>query len=1173
MQKLFGLDTDLMAIYLLVLFCIFTFVILYKGLRNPILVKLAVRNIPKRMGQSSLIIFGLMLSTVIIEASLGIGDTVYNSIKRTALESVGYVDESISSPQRFSDARYFPENTIKNIDNILKDNSQIDGVISRISTNLPVLNIRTNRTEARMTIRGYKADRQSSFGEIIALDGTPSPLINLQSNEVLLNENAGEILEAKIGDNIEIYTGKNKTTFTVKNIVQHGGLASGGDTKLVLMSLNQIQNLINKPKLIDWIGISNTGGIIEGLDYSKEVSNLLRTNIVDREIANNISTILTESPIIIDDINNILIDNSFKRSNKLQTSVIDDLKIILKEIQQNKNSNSEKYFELIANQENVNGLIWILTYLEYNDQANSISLLSPQLNKLIVDETKSRSLKFAENIGSSVTTIFTIFGSFSIIVGLLLIFLVMVLLAAARSTEMGMARAIGLKRSHLVQMFIFEGSVYALLAAIIGTALGALVSLALVGLLKQAQGDIDDFPIYVTFTIKSLWIAFSSGFILTLITVGFSSYRISKLNIVVAIRGLSEELIKKQKPQFKTNLKLFGIALINPILTLWNYKNNLFEFNYRILINLIKLIIIFIISICIWPFNILKQIIKLLEPINRQGWPLILIGVYVHRLGINVDNGTLFTIGVSISILGLGLALRRILELIKIEKSLNHRISSTFEGLTFLLFYGLPFDTFESYTGELNTTPDIFVLGGVAMVGSSVWLIMNNSDLLLTASNKSFGRISGLQATVKTAVAYPLASPFRTGLTISMFGLVIFTLVIFAILNGLNNIAADQPDRVTGGYDISASVRKEFAIPIDEFKQIIDDSDALEIDQFEVIARSGSIPSIAREESGKEQQFKSLQIKYVDESYLNTNLLNFSYKNPKYAKTDKDIWEALLKDKNLAVVSSGAIPTDDPFDSNSNRFELSAFDVEGLNKDFWPESNVSVELLPVQGASSTTNIEIIGVLDPIADSLEWERSAYLITGKSIANQITNDLDEYNNYNIKLSKGTKAEDVIPFLETLFINRGLKANDNLKEIDKSLQTGNAFNKLFQGFMGLGLVVGVIAIGVLSIRAVVERRKLVGAMRAIGYRSNMVYLSFLLESLYITILGIILGISLGTWTAWNIFSSISKEVEGLNFDIPWTNLIIIILITLFFALLSSFWPARQASKIYPAEALRHE
>ena len=85
MKKLFGLDTDLMAIYLLGIFTIFAFIIIFQALRNPILVKLAVRNIPKRIGQSFLIVFGLMLSTVIIEASLGIGDTVYNSIKRTAL--------------------------------------------------------------------------------------------------------------------------------------------------------------------------------------------------------------------------------------------------------------------------------------------------------------------------------------------------------------------------------------------------------------------------------------------------------------------------------------------------------------------------------------------------------------------------------------------------------------------------------------------------------------------------------------------------------------------------------------------------------------------------------------------------------------------------------------------------------------------------------------------------------------------------------------------------------------------------------------------------------------------------------------------------------------------------------------------------------------------------------
>jgi len=1172
MKKLFGLDTDLIAIYLLVIFTVFTLVIIFQALRNPILVKLAVRNIPKRLGQSFLIIFGLMLSTVIIEASLGIGDTVYNSIKITALESAGYVDESISSQKGFSDGQYFPENTILDIDSILENNAQVDGVISRISANLPVLNTRTNRTEARMIIRGYKSDRQSSFGETISLDGTKSPIADLKANELLLNENAAQILEAKIGDNVEIYTEDNKSNFIVKNIVKNGGLASGGDTKLVLMKLNQVQVLIKKPNLIDWIGISNIGGITQGLNSSKEVTSVLRTNLIDREIANQISSIIKEASII-SEINNILIDPSFKRSNKLENTVISDLKIILKELELNQNLNSEKYFELIANQENINGLIWVLSYLKLNTPADKLSLLSPQLNNLVVDESKSRALKFAENIGSSVTTLFTIFGSFSIIVGLLLIFLVMVLLAAARSTEMGMARAIGLKRKDLIQMFIFEGSVYAFLAAIIGTAIGALVSLALVGLLKQAQGDIDDFAIHATFTIKSLWIAFSSGFILTLITVGFSSYRTSKLNIVVAIRGLDEQLVKKQNPKFNTNFKLLALVLIEPLITIWRFKDNKLPLNYKIIISLLRLMILFLTSIIFWPFSILKQIIKLLEPINKQGWPLILIGTLVHRIGINIDNATLFSVGISISIIGAGLSLRRILQIINLEKSLNHRISSIFEGLTFLLFYGLPFDTFESYTGELSTTPDIFVLGGVAMVASSVWIIMNNSDLLLLASNKTFGRINGLQATFKTAVAYPLASPFRTGLTISMFGLVIFTLVIFAILNGLNNIAAEQPNRVTGGYDISASVKKEFAIPLNEFKQKINGSDSLETSQFEVIAQSGNILAIAREQSGNEQQFKPLRIKYVDESYLNTTMLEFSYINPKYAQTGKDVWEVLSKGDNLAVISSAVIPTDDPFNSNSNKFELGSFDVEGLNKDFWPESNVSVELLPVQGADSPVNIEIIAVLDQLVDSLEWERSPYLITKKSVANLLINDLEEYNNYSIKLSQNTKAENIIPFLETLFIQRGLKATDNLKEIEKSLQTGKAFNKLFQGFMGLGLVVGVIAIGVLSIRAVVERRKIIGAMRAIGYRSKMVYLSFLLESLYITILGVLLGLGLGTWTAWNIFSEISKEVEGLSFKIPWINLIVIILITLFFALLSSFWPAKQASKIYPAEALRHE
>ena len=110
MQKLFGIATDTIATYNGIFFAIVIGILIVLAFRNPILARMGIRNIPRRPAQSLLIIIGLMLSTVIIGASLGIGDTVYHSIRIVALESVGHIDETIESPlRRFSIARYFQE--------------------------------------------------------------------------------------------------------------------------------------------------------------------------------------------------------------------------------------------------------------------------------------------------------------------------------------------------------------------------------------------------------------------------------------------------------------------------------------------------------------------------------------------------------------------------------------------------------------------------------------------------------------------------------------------------------------------------------------------------------------------------------------------------------------------------------------------------------------------------------------------------------------------------------------------------------------------------------------------------------------------------------------------------------------------------------------------------------
>ena len=126
-----------------------------------------------------------------------------------------------------------------------------------------------------------------------------------------------------------------------------------------------------------------------------------------------------------------------------------------------------------------------------------------------------------------------------------------------------------------------------------------------------------------------------------------------------------------------------------------------------------------------------------------------------------------------------------------------------------------------------------------------------------------------------------------------------------------------------------------------------------------------------------------------------------------------------------------------------------------------------------------------------------------------------------------------------------------------------------------MALGLLVGVAALGVVSTRAVVERRQQIGVLRAIGYRSRMIQLSFLLESSFICLLGILIGTTLGIVLGWQAYNDI-KEDEGLDtlrFSIPWIQIAVILALTYAASLLATFLPARQASRTYSAEALRYE
>ena len=166
-----------------------------------------------------------------------------------------------------------------------------------------------------------------------------------------------------------------------------------------------------------------------------------------------------------------------------------------------------------------------------------------------------------------------------------------------------------------------------------------------------------------------------------------------------------------------------------------------------------------------------------------------------------------------------------------------------------------------------------------------------------------------------------------------------------------------------------------------------------------------------------------------------------------------------------------------------------------------------------------------------------------------------------------------EDLAARMETAFMDRSMVAVSTAREFALSLSEDDAFNRLFQGFMGIGLIVGVASIGVLSFRAVEQRRQSIGMLRAIGFRSRQVVIQFLLEATIVTLIGTVLGLVLGAITSWNIFNELAKETDGLRYAIPWVNILIIVGVAWFFSIIMTVLPARRAGSIYPAEALRYE
>ena len=135
-------------------------------------------------------------------------------------------------------------------------------------------------------------------------------------------------------------------------------------------------------------------------------------------------------------------------------------------------------------------------------------------------------------------------------------------------------------------------------------------------------------------------------------------------------------------------------------------------------------------------------------------------------------------------------------------------------------------------------------------------------------------------------------------------------------------------------------------------------------------------------------------------------------------------------------------------------------------------------------------------------------------------------------------------------------------------------SALTAFLAAVAAISLIVGGIGIMNIMLVSVTERTREIGLRKAIGATNGDIMAQFLLEAVMLTATGGVIGIILGGSLSY-VISIILKSSLGLDwqFIFPWNSAILGVLVASLVGLIFGIYPARQASKKSPMEALRYE
>lgn len=140
-------------------------------------------------------------------------------------------------------------------------------------------------------------------------------------------------------------------------------------------------------------------------------------------------------------------------------------------------------------------------------------------------------------------------------------------------------------------------------------------------------------------------------------------------------------------------------------------------------------------------------------------------------------------------------------------------------------------------------------------------------------------------------------------------------------------------------------------------------------------------------------------------------------------------------------------------------------------------------------------------------------------------------------------------------------------NMGDMISSFQTMlSMMSLLLAGIAAISLVVGGIGIMNMMLVSISERTTEIGLRKALGAAPNRIQLQFLIESIFLSIIGGVIGLILGGAIAY-----IAANLIGVSFQISASTMILAVGFSAAVGIVFGYMPARKASKLNPIDALR--